>query len=65
MAKRQNLRKKSFNFVPALAQDLEDISAEIGVTETTLIVFSLRAYIAAYKEEQKKVTSTTSASSNT
>lgn len=55
MAKRSNLRKKSFNFVDDLAKDIEDISAEIGISETALAVFSLRAYIAAYKAEKAGV----------
>ena len=54
MAKRLNSKKKSFNFVNDLAKDIEDISAELGLSETALVVISTRNYIANYKAAKER-----------
>lgn len=56
MAKRLDSKKKSFNFVSDLAKDIEDVSAEMGLSETALAVLSIRTYIAQYKAAKEKVT---------
>jgi hypothetical protein len=58
MLESSKLKKKSFNLVVDLAANLEQVSAETGLTETALVIIALRQFFASYravKDEAIKV----------